>query len=140
MTLTKRSSMDLTEGPFLKKIISFIIPLILTGLLQNLYNAADLVVVGRFRGELALAAVGCTGALTNLIVGLFMGLSVGAGVLVAHAIGAGEHDRVERVVHNSILLSVILGVIVAIVGFAFAPRLLLLMDTPEKDDRGNISL
>ena len=127
----KRQELNMTEGPFLKKIILFLIPLVLTGILQTLYNAADLVVVGRFRGELALAAVGCTGALTNLIVGLFMGLSVGAGVLVAHAIGAGEHDRVERVVHNSILLSVILGVIVAIVGFAFAPQLLLLMDTPE---------
>ena len=128
---TKRQELNMTEGPFLKKIILFLIPLVLTGLLQTLYNAADLVVVGRFRGELALAAVGCTGALTNLIVGLFMGLSVGAGVLVAHAIGANDHERVEKVVHNSVLLSVVLGVIVAVVGFIFAPQLLVLMDTPD---------
>ncbi len=127
----KQKEINMTEGPFLKKIVLFLIPLVLTGLLQTLYNAADLVVVGRFRGELALAAVGCTGALTNLIVGLFMGLSVGAGVLVAHAIGAHEYDRVEKVVHNSVLLAGILGVVVAVVGFIFAPDLLLLMDTPE---------
>jgi len=128
---TKRQELNMTEGPFLKKIVLFLIPLVLTGLLQTLYNAADLVIVGRFRGELALAAVGCTGALTNLIVGLFMGLSVGAGVLVAHAIGANDHERVEKVVHNSVLLSVVLGVIVAVVGFIFAPQLLVLMDTPD---------
>ncbi|MBO5938543.1 MAG: MATE family efflux transporter [Clostridia bacterium] len=128
---TKRSELNMTEGPFLKKIILFMIPLVLTGLLQTLYNAADLVVVGRFRGELALAAVGCTGSLTNLIVGLFMGLSVGAGVLVAHAIGAGEQNRVEKVVHNSVLLSGILGIFVAVVGVIFAPQLLAMMDTPD---------
>ncbi len=128
--VTKRQEINMTEGPFLKKIILFLIPLVLTGLLQTLYNAADLVVVGRFRGELALAAVGCTGSLTNLIVGLFMGLSVGAGVLVAHAIGAGEQERVEKTVHNSVLLASILGVFVAIVGVIFAPQLLALMDTP----------
>ena len=121
----------MTEGPFLKKIILFLIPLVFTGVLQTLYNAADLVVVGRFRGELALAAVGCTGALTNLIVGLFMGLSVGAGVLVAHAIGAGEQDRVEKAVHSSVLLSGILGVVVAVFGILFAPQLLSMMDTPD---------
>ncbi len=128
---TKRQELNMTEGPFLKKIILFLIPLVLTGLLQTLYNAADLVVVGRFRGEMALAAVGCTGALTNLIVGLFMGLSVGAGVLVAHAIGANDQERVQKVVHNSVLLAAILGIVVAIVGFIFAPDLLVLMDTPD---------
>ena len=128
---TKRRELNMTEGPFLKKIVLFLIPLVLTGLLQTLYNAADLVVVGRFRGELALAAVGCTGALTNLIVGLFMGLSVGAGVLVAHGIGANDRERVQKVVHNSVLLAAVLGVVVAVVGFIFAPQLLRLMDTPE---------
>lgn len=128
---TKRRELNMTEGPFLKKIVLFLIPLVLTGLLQTLYNAADLVVVGRFRGELALAAVGCTGALTNLIVGLFMGLSVGAGVLVAHGIGANDRDRVQKVVHNSVLLAAVLGIVVASVGFTFAPQLLRLMDTPE---------
>lgn len=133
---TKRRELNMTEGPFLKKIVLFLIPLVLTGLLQTLYNAADLVVVGRFRGEMALAAVGCTGALTNLIVGLFMGLSVGAGVLVAHAIGANEQERVEKAVHTSVLLSLVLGVIVAVGGFIFAPQLLEMMDTPESVMRG----
>lgn len=128
---TKRREINMTEGPFLKKIVLFIIPLMLTGILQTLYNAADLVVVGRFRGEMALAAVGCTGALTNLIVSLFMGLSVGAGVLVAHAIGANEPERVEKAVHSSVLLSGVLGVVVAVGGFIFAPQLLAMMDTPE---------
>ena len=129
---SKPKEIDMTEGPFLKKIIVFLIPLLLTGVLQTLYNAADLVVVGRFRGPDALGAVGCTGSLTNLIVGLFMGLSVGAGVLVAHAIGAHEEERAQKVVHSSVLLSVILGIFVAVVGVIFAPELLDLMKTPKE--------
>lgn len=121
----------MTEGPFLKKIIVYIIPLILTGLLQCLYNAADLVVVGHYRGDLALAAVGTTGSLTNLILGLFMGLSVGAGVVVAYHLGALEHDRVTKVIHSAIAMAAVLGVFVGAVGFIFANDLLRLMDTPE---------
>lgn len=127
----KAKEVNLTEGPFLKKIIVYIIPLILTGLLQTLYNAADLVVVGRFRGELALAAVGTTGALTNLIVGLFMGLSVGAGVVVAQHIGALEYKRVEKVVHSSVALAGVLGVAVGTVGFIGAEQFLIWMGTPD---------
>lgn len=121
----------MTEGPFLKKIVVFIIPLILTGVLQCFYNAADLIVVGHFRGQIALAAVGSTGSLTNLIVGLFMGLSVGAGVVVAHYLGAMNHKGVERVVHSAISIAGILGVLVGIIGFLLAPELLRLMDTPD---------
>ena len=83
MTLTKKDEKNLTEGPFLGKLIAFTIPMILTALLQTAYNAADVAVVGFFRGQEALAAVGSTGSLFNVIVNLFMGLSVGAGVLVA---------------------------------------------------------
>lgn len=125
-----RAEINMTEGPFLKKIIVFIIPLILTGILQCLYNAADLVVVGFFEGETALAAVGSTGSLNNLIVGLFMGLSVGAGVVVAQYMGALKYDRVNRLVHSAVLLAGVLGVAVAVVGVAFARQLLLWMDTP----------
>ena len=106
---SRRHEIQMTEGPFLKKIIVFLIPLILTGLLQCFYNAADLAVVGQFRGQIALAAVGSTGALTNLVLGLFMGLSIGAGVVVAHHLGALEHDRVRRTVHSAVLLAAILG-------------------------------
>ncbi len=116
---------------YFKKIFFFAVPLIATGVLQSLYNAADLVVVGRFEGELALAAVGSTGSLTNLILGLFMGLSVGAGVCVAHCIGAKQDEDVGKVLHTSVLVSIILGVLVAAIGFVLAPQLLHLMDTPD---------
>ncbi len=126
----KRSEMNMTEGPFFKKILLFIVPLVLTGLLQSFYNAADLVVVGHFKGQTALAAVGSTGALTNLVVGLFMGLSVGAGVVVAHHMGALDYKNVEKVVHSAILMAGILGVFVGACGVIFAPQLLAWMDTP----------
>ena len=126
-----KKEVNLTEGPFLKKIIVYVIPLIFTGLLQCLYNAADLVIVGRFRGSDALAAVGTTGALTNLVVGLFMGLSVGAGVVVAHHVGALEYKRVSRVVHTAVVMAASLGVIVGTVGFIFARTFLMWMDTPD---------
>ena len=115
---------------YFKKILMFSLPLMLTGLLQTLYSAADLVVVGRFEGEVALAAVGSTGSLTNLILGLFMGLSVGAGVCVAHGIGAKQRLEVQRTLHTSILVALILGIIVSVVGFFLAPELLHLMGTP----------
>lgn len=127
-----KKTVDMTEGPFFKKMLLFAIPIIITGILQNLYNAADLVVVGQFRGDLAVAAVGSTGALTNLIIGLLMGLSVGAGVCVAHHIGAKEPDEVKKVVHTSILLSLICGIVIAIVGFFLSRQMLILMDTPEE--------
>lgn len=123
-------SVDMTEGPFFKKMLVFAIPIVLTGILQCLYNAADLVVVGQFRGDLAVAAVGSTGSLTNLILGLFMGLSVGAGVCVAHHIGAKEQEELRKVVHTSVLLSFICGIVIAAVGFVFSGDMLALMDTP----------
>lgn len=125
-----KKTVDMTEGPFFKKMVVFAIPLIITGLLQCLYNAADLIVVGQFRGEVAVAAVGSTGSMTNLVLGLFMGLSVGAGVSVAHYIGAKEMGEVKKVVHTSILLSAILGVVIGGVGFIFAEDLLRMMGTP----------
>jgi putative MATE family efflux protein len=122
---------NMTEGPFLKKVAVFVLPLVFTGLLQCFYNAADLAVVGSFRGEIALAAVGGTGAITNLIIGIFMGLSVGAGVTVAHFAGAKNSEMVNRTVHTSLSLSLVCGVIVSVLGFWLAPNMLILMDTPE---------
>ncbi len=130
-TKAYKHEMDMTEGPLFKKILIFSLPLVLTGLLQCFYNAADLVIVGHFNGHIALAAVGNTSALNNLIVGVFMGLSVGAGVCAAQYIGSREYDRVRKVVHTSVLTSVILGIAVGIFGFIFAPQLLRLMDTPD---------
>lgn len=117
--------------PYFKKILLFALPLMLSGLFQTLYSAADLMVVGRFEGELSLAAVGSTGSLTNLILGLFMGLAVGSGVCVAHGIGAEDDEDVSKTLHTSVLLASILGVTVAVVGFFLAPRMLMLMGTPD---------
>ena len=125
-----KKAVDMTEGPFLKKMIMFAIPLVLSGLLQSFYNAADLIVVGQFRGDLSVAAVGTTGSLTNLIVGLFLGFSVGAGVCVAHHIGAKEDAEVKKVVHTSILISIFLGIVIAAFGFFFSKNFLELMDVP----------
>ena len=125
-----KKTVDMTEGPFLKKMIVFAIPIIISGLLQCFYNAADLVVVGQFRGDVAVAAVGSTGSITSLCVSLFLGLSVGAGVCVAHHIGAHEEEDARRVLHTSVLLALILSAVVAIFGFICAGPLLKLMDTP----------
>ncbi len=125
-----KKTVDMTEGPFFKKMIMFAIPLIISGVLQSLYNAADMIIVGLYRGDVAVAAVGSTGSITNLTVGLFMGLSVGAGVAVAHHIGAKEYGEVKKVVHTSVLLSAVLGVIIAAIGFLISGTLLSMMDTP----------
>lgn len=128
-----KKEMNMTEGPLFGKIVMFALPLMLSGILQLLYNAADTIVVGRFaeNGQTALAAVGSTGALTNLIVNLFIGLSVGTSVAVSHALGAKNDDDVHKLVHTSILTSLIGGVIVSVIGIVLARPLLLLMDTPE---------
>ena len=123
--------MDMCSGTLLPKIIRFTLPLVLTGVLQLLYNAADVVVVGQFAGEEALAAVGSTGSLINLIVNIFMGLGVGASVVIARAYGARDFEAVHRGVHTAILVAAIGGVLVGIVGFFAARPLLELMDSPE---------
>lgn len=110
------NSSDLIEGPLLKKIILYTIPIILTGILQLLFNAADLVVVGRYCGSISVAAVGATGAIINLLVNLFIGLSVGAGVTVAHGLGAGRYEDVRRTVHTAIPTALVSGLFLTIVG------------------------
>ena len=90
------------EGPLFRNIILYTIPVMLTGVLQLLFNAADLVIVGRFCGSISVAAVGATGAITNLIVNLFIGLSVGAGVTVAHGLGGEDDEAVSRTVHTAV--------------------------------------
>ena len=132
MLATKiKKEVDLTEGPFLKKIILFILPVLFTSLLQSLYNSADLAVVGHFRGDLALAAVGSTGSITSLTVCLFLGLSVGSGVVLSNSIGARNGEMARKTVHTSVLLSVILGFITMIIGLIGAPHFLRWMDTPD---------
>jgi len=121
---------DMCRGSIFSKIALFSVPLILTGILQLLYNAADIIVVGQFAGKEALAAVGSTGSLTNLIVNLFMGLSIGTSVVVSRFYGARDHKSIREAVHTSITVSAIAGVILAVVGFSLSRPMLTLMDTP----------
>ena len=121
----------MTEGPLLKNIILYTIPIILTSVLQLLFNAADLMVVGRFCGSVSVAAVGATGSLINLIVTLFIGLSVGVSVTTAQALGAGDNEKVHRVVHTAIPTAAIGGLCLTVFGFSFARAALRLMGTPD---------
>lgn len=126
-----RKSVDMLHGPLFLKILFFALPLALSSILQLLFNAADTIVVGRFAGSQALAAVGSNGALINLIVNVFMGLSIGANVIVARYRGQGNDNKMNDAVHTAISLSIICGIILAIIGFFLAPELLKLMSTPE---------
>ena len=127
---SKQTHKDLTEGNIFRQIILFALPLIATSVLQLLFNTADTIVVGRWGGdteaerEIALAAVGSCGAIIHLVVNVFLGLSVGAGVCVAHGIGAKEFDTVEKTLHTAVYTALIGGVLVTAIGFIFAPQLL----------------
>ena len=127
----KSYEMDMCNGPLGGKIIKFALPLMFSSMLQLLFNAADVIVVGRFAGSEALAAVGSTGSLVNLLLNLFVGMSVGANVVVARALGAKNRYGANNAVHTSILLSLIGGVIIGIIGMVFAKPLLKLMSFPE---------
>lgn len=129
-----RYEIDMTHGPILKKLLLFTVPLILSSILQLLFNAADVVVVGRFaqQGDLCLAAVGSTGSLTSLIVNMFVGLSVGTNVVAARAWGSGDHKAMEESVHTSMLVSVVSGAILAVVGVIGARVFLEWMNTPKE--------
>ena len=122
---------DLTTGPMLKKIILFSLPLAASSILQLLFNAADVVVIGRFVGSTALAAVGSNGALINLLVNLFVGLSLGANVVAARCFGAKDERGVQNTVQTSVTLGLVSGVLLAFVGFFAARGLLELMSCPE---------
>ncbi|MGI6201721.1 MAG: MATE family efflux transporter, partial [Christensenellales bacterium] len=128
--MKKSYEMDMCNGPIFRKILVFAIPLMLSGVLQLLFNAADIVVVGQFTGSQALAAVGSTGALINLLINIFIGMSIGANVLVARYYGAQEYQHLSQTVHTAVLLSLLSGVALAVVGVAAAPVLLSWMGTP----------
>lgn len=126
----KRShEIDMTNGPIFTKILAFSVPLMLTGILQLLFNAADVIVVGKFAGSVALAAVGSTGSLINLLVNVFIGISTGANVLTARFFGSQDRERMHRCVHTAMLLSGILGLFIGVVGAFLSGELLKLMNT-----------
>lgn len=133
MEQTKRK--DLFNGSLTKNILLFALPVMATGMLQMLFNTADLAVVGHFDGNDALAAVGSTTAMIHLIVNLLMGLSVGASVVVAQAYGAKDDETLSKSVHTAISVSLVAGFLVALVGFFFGGKILGLMGTaPEVID------
>ena len=127
----KSYEQDMCNGPILGKILVFAIPLMISGILQLLFNAADIIVVGRFTGSQALAAVGSTSALINLIINLFIGVSVGANVVVARNYGAKDYDGIHGAVHTSVLTAIWGGIILIFVGILLARPMLEMMGTPE---------
>lgn len=129
--IQKKRNVDMCNGSLFKSIILFSVPLMLSGVLQLFFNAADVVVVGKFAGDESLAAVGATTTLINLLTNLFIGLSVGANVLVANYYGAKQNKDVHETVHTSMTISAFCGVLLTVVGFFTAPLLLGLMQTPE---------
>lgn len=122
---------NVCEGPILKNIVLFSIPVILSGILQLLYNAADVIVVGRFAGKTALAAVGSTGSITNFVINILTGFSVGATVLTANRIGAKAYDKVKKTVNTSLAVGFAAGLIFAAAAILFTEKILTVMNTPE---------
>lgn len=127
----KSHEMDMCNGPIFAKIVRFAIPLAISSILQLLFNAADVIVVGNFAGTVALAAVGSTGAVTNLTVTLFIGLSVGASVLCSRYYASGKFKDLSETVHTAVAISVSFGVIMIFVGLFVTEPLLTLIGTPD---------
>jgi len=130
MARTKSYSIDMCNGPILPKLLRFALPLICSSMLQLLFNAADVIVVGRFAGDNSLAAVGSTSSLINLLVNLFMGLSVGANIVAAKCFGSKDEKGLHEAVHTSILLSILSGLIITVIGVFGARKILQLMQSP----------
>ena len=128
--MARSYEIDMCSGPLIPKILQFSIPLMLSGILQLLFNAADIIVVGQFTGSQAMAAVGSTGSLNNLIINIFIGLSIGSSVLMARYYGAKEERNIHELVHTSVLLSLLSGSVLIVLGLILARPLLTLMGTP----------
>ena len=128
---SKRYEIDMCNGTLLDKLISFSLPLMLSGILQLMFNAVDIIVVGKFTGSQALAAVGSTTSLINLFINLFIGISLGANVIAARFYAAGRDKEMSETVHSAMALALISGVVMVFVGLIFARGALELMDTPD---------
>ena len=126
-----RQNQSMLEGSLFPSIVRYTIPIILTSILQLLFNAADLVVVGRFCGSVSVAAVGSTGSITNLMVNFFIGLSVGAGVSVAHGLGSREDTAVHNTVHTALPTAIVSGLFLTVIGVSFSKTFLRMMGTPD---------
>lgn len=128
---SNKYEIDMCNGSIMDKLVSFALPLMLSGILQLMFNAVDIIVVGRFSGSEALAAVGSTTALINVFTNLFIGISLGANVLAARFFAAGREEEMSETVHTSITLALISGILMAFVGLVFSKGALELMGTPE---------
>ncbi|MBQ6149298.1 MAG: MATE family efflux transporter, partial [Oscillospiraceae bacterium] len=129
--MMKKRSVDFLEGSLFRNVLVFTIPLILSGVLQLLFNAIDMVVVGKFSGSTSMAAVSSTGSLINLITNLFIGLSIGSSVAIAKRIGKRDYDGVSKAVHTSISIAFTAGLFLTVIGIVFCRVFLEMMNSPE---------
>lgn len=127
----KHDKGNLTEGPITRQLLLFTLPLVLGNIFQQLYNTVDTIIVGRFVGKAALAAVGSSGSLSRLIISLLMGISVGAGVVISRYYGAGKIDEMRKTIHTTIMFGLVGGTFLSILGVVLTPHILVWMDTPE---------
>ncbi len=130
--MSEKHEIDMCSGPILGKLLKLSIPMILSSILQLLFNAADIIVVGNFGSENSVAAVGSTSSLITLITNLFIGLSVSSNVLVSKYTGAKEYKKVSKTIHTSIFLSIVCGLILNVCGLLFSRKMLELMGSPEE--------
>lgn len=126
----KGNTQDLTKGSIVKAIILFSVPLLIGNLFQQLYNAVDSYVVGNYVGKVALAAVGASTPIMNMLIGFFMGISTGAGVVIAQFFGAGDLSKMKKAIHNSIALTLVIGVVLTVVGLVFNDPILKAIGVP----------
>lgn len=124
--MAKNYEIDMTRGSLLPKIVKFCIPLILTNLLQVFYNAADIIVAGRFAGGHAIAAIGSSGHIFNLFTNFFIGMSLGSNVVIAQQVGSGDNEGAKKTIHTSVALSAVFGLMIAVVGFFLSREILVL--------------
>ena len=131
MSKGKHDQVDMLHGPLLGKLVLFALPLALSSILQQLFNAVDIAVLGQFATSQDQAAVGCTSAVINMFLNLFLGISVGANVVIANAIGCRDDNAVKRAVHTAIVFAVCGGAAVALLGQLIASPLLSILNVPE---------
>lgn len=132
MSKVKKKQMDMIHGPMFYKILFFALPLAASSILQQLFNSADVAVVGRFAGSTALAAVGGNSPVINLLINMFVGLSIGANVIIANFIGQGREDKVKEAVHTVMSVALISGVSLLVIGIIIAKPILLMINTPSE--------
>lgn len=129
--MLRAKNVNMLQGPLFKNIVLYTIPIIITNTLQLLFNAADIIVVGRYCGSLSVAAVGSTGSIVNLLVNIMIGLSIGTGICAAQSIGARDERATSQTVHTAIPIALIIGGVVSILGFLFSGTILHMMNTPD---------